>query len=156
MFRGEKEDILDLTMSPDDGSEERQGPSDYEATIAAHFGIDDRGRAADKWLADTVRLAWRARILIRLDIDLRMRLRQKAEEEAVRVFAANLRDLLLAAPAGTRPTMGLDPGFRTGVKVAVVDATGKVVATETIYPHQPQQRWDEALAVLGPVAPGHG
>jgi uncharacterized protein len=93
--------------------------------------------------------------LIRLDIDLRMRLRHAAEEEAVRVFAANLRDLLLAAPAGTRPTMGLDPGFRTGVKVAVVDATGKVVATETIYPHQPQQRWDEALAVLGRLAQQH-
>lgn len=156
MFRGEKEDVLELTMRPDDGSEEAPpGPSEYEQAIARQFDIADRGRAADRWLLDTVRLAWRARILIRLDIDLRMRLRQAAEEEAVRVFAANLRDLLLAAPAGTRPTMGLDPGFRTGVKVAVVDATGKVVATETIYPHQPQQRWDEALAVLGVLAERH-
>jgi uncharacterized protein len=156
MFRGEKEDVLELTMRPDDGTEEAPaGPSEYERAIATQFSIADRGRAADRWLLDTVRLAWRARILIRLDIDLRMRLRQAAEEEAVRVFAANLRDLLLAAPAGTRPTMGLDPGFRTGVKVAVVDATGKVVATETIYPHQPQQRWDEALAVLGALAERH-
>ncbi len=94
---------------------------------------------ADQWLLDTVRWAWRTRILVHLGIDLRMRLWQAAEDEAVRVFAANLRDLLLAAPAGTRATMGLDPGFRTGVKVAVVDATGKVVATDTIYPHVPQQ-----------------
>jgi uncharacterized protein len=156
MFRGEKEDVLELTMRPDDGSEEAPtGPSEYEQAIAKQFNVADRGRAADRWLLDTVRLAWRARILIRLDIDLRMRLRQAAEEEAVRVFAANLRDLLLAAPAGTRTTMGLDPGFRTGVKVAVVDPTGKVVATETIYPHQPQQRWDEALAVLGVLAERH-
>jgi uncharacterized protein len=156
MFRGEKEDVLDLTMRPDDGTAEETGPSEYEQAIARQFDIADRGRAADRWLLDTVRLAWRARILIRLDIDLRMRLRQAAEEEAVRVFAANLRDLLLAAPAGTRVTMGLDPGFRTGVKVAVVDATGKVVATETIFPHQPQNRWDEALAVLGRLAQVHG
>ncbi|HEV2782391.1 MAG TPA: Tex family protein [Actinophytocola sp.] len=154
MFRGEKEEILDLTLRPDD-SEDPLGPSDYERTIASHFRIADRGRPADRWLLDTVRLAWRARILVRLDVDLRMRLRQAAEEEAVRVFAANLRDLLLAAPAGTRATMGLDPGYRTGVKVAVVDRTGKVVATETIYPHQPQQRWDEALAVLAALAERH-
>jgi protein Tex len=155
MFRGEKEDMLDLTMRPEESDEAPVGPSDYEQSIAAHFRIGDQGRAADRWLLDTVRLAWRARILVRLDIDLRMRLRQSAEEEAVRVFAANLRDLLLAAPAGTRVTMGLDPGFRTGVKVAVVDATGKVVATETIYPHQPQQRWDEALAVLAALCQRH-
>ncbi len=91
-----------------------------------------------------MRWAWRTRVLLHLGIDLRMRLRQAAEDEAVRVFAANLRDLLLAAPAGSRCTMGLDPGFRTGVKVAVIDATGKVVATGTIYPHVPQRRWDEA------------
>ena len=102
-----------------------------------------------------MRWAWRTRILVQLDLDLRLRLRQEAEDEAVRVFAANLRDLLLAAPAGTRTTMGLDPGFRTGVKVAVVDATGKVVATDTIYPHKPQGRWDEALASLGKLAKQH-
>src|SRR6185312_4969490 len=123
-------------------------------------GVDDRGRPADRWLAETVRWAWRTRILMHLGIDLRMRLRQAAEVEAVRVFAANLRDLLLAAPAGSRPTMGLDPGYRTGVKVAVIDATGKVVATETIYPHvtpkdQARHRWDEALATLGRLAKKH-
>jgi uncharacterized protein len=157
MFRGEKEDVLDLTMAPDDGSEPDPvaGPSPYEQAISKRFDVADLGRPGDRWLLDTVRLAWRGRILVRLDIDLRTRLRQAAEEEAVRVFAANLRDLLLAAPAGTRPTMGLDPGFRTGVKVAVVDGTGKVVATDTIYPHQPQNRWDEALAVLGKLIQAH-
>src|SRR6266542_4972968 len=152
MLRGEKEEALDLTMEPsatpeDDGS--------FEARIAARFGIADRGRAGDRWLADTVRWAWRTLILNRLGADLRVRLSQAAEDEAVRVFAANLRDLLLAAPAGTRTTMGLDPGFRTGVKVAVVDATGKVVATQTIHPHQPQRRWDEALELLAGLARGH-
>src|SRR5262249_38101792 len=103
----------------------------------------------------TVRWAWRTRILTHLGIDIRMRLFQAAEDEAVRVFAANLRDLLLAAPAGSRATMGLDPGFRTGVKVAVVDATGKVVATETIYPHVPAQKWNESLATLARLAEKH-
>ncbi|MGH9059521.1 MAG: helix-hairpin-helix domain-containing protein, partial [Acidimicrobiales bacterium] len=134
---------------------ETPGPGRYEQAIAAAFGVDDRGRPADRWLADTVRWAWRTRILLHLGIDLRMRLRQAAEQEAVRVFATNLRDLLLAAPAGARPTMGLDPGYRTGVKVAVIDATGKVVATETIYPHVPQRRWDEARAVLARLARTH-
>src|SRR5204863_3708018 len=103
----------------------------------------------------TVRWAWRTRILLHLSVDLRMRLWQAAEDEGVRVFATNLRDLLLAAPAGTRPTMGLDPGLRTGVKVAVVDATGKAVATETIYPHQPANRWDESVAILARLAKAH-
>ncbi|HEY3753046.1 MAG TPA: Tex family protein [Pseudonocardiaceae bacterium] len=156
VFRGEKENVLDLTMAPDDmPAEPPAGPTDYERHIAARFGVDDQGRPADKWLTDTVRWAWRTRILVRLGIDLRMRLWQAAEDEAVRVFATNLRDLLLAAPAGARSTMGLDPGFRTGVKVAIVDATGKVVATDTIYPHQPQQRWDEALASLARLAEAH-
>jgi uncharacterized protein len=153
-FRGEKENVLDVTMAADDGTEV-EGPTDYERHIAGRFGVVDRGRPADKWLADTVRWAWRTRILVRLGIDLRTRLFQAAEDEAVRVFATNLRDLLLAAPAGARTTMGLDPGFRTGVKVAVVDATGKVVATDTIYPHQPQQRWDEALVSLATLAAQH-
>jgi protein Tex len=156
VFRGEKENVLDLTMAPDDmPAEPPAGPTDYEQHIAARFNVADRGRPADKWLGDTVRWAWRTRILVRLGIDLRMRLWQAAEDEAVRVFATNLRDLLLAAPAGARSTMGLDPGFRTGVKVAIVDATGKVVATDTIYPHQPQQRWDEALGSLARLAEAH-
>jgi uncharacterized protein len=156
MFRGEKEEILDLTVEPEEPSDEpKVGPSDFETRIAQQFGIAANGRPADKWLTDTVRWAWRTKILLHLGIDLRMRLRQSAEDEAVRVFAANLRDLLLAAPAGTRATMGLDPGFRTGVKVAVVDATGKVVATEVIYPHQPQNQWDRSIAVLGKLAAEH-
>src|SRR6266536_262332 len=171
MFRGESEEVLDLTFAPEEapgpgdvrGPEEAPGPttpraglSGCERRVAQRFGIADRGRAADRWLMDTVRWAWRTRILVRIGIDVRARLWQAAEDEAVRVFAANLRDLLLAAPAGTRATMGLDPGYRTGVKVAVVDATGKVVATGTVYPHQPQRRWDEAVAVLGRLARSHG
>ncbi|NKQ54064.1 RNA-binding transcriptional accessory protein [Amycolatopsis sp. K13G38] len=156
MFRGEKEEVLDLTVEPEEPSDEpRVGPGEYEQRIAQRFGIADQGRAGDKWLLDTVRWAWRTKILLHLGIDLRLRLRQAAEDEAVRVFAANLRDLLLAAPAGTRATMGLDPGYRTGVKVAVVDATGKVVATDTIYPHQPANRWDESIAKLAKLAAEH-
>ncbi|WP_405997428.1 Tex family protein [Streptomyces sp. NBC_00829] len=154
MFRGEKEDVLDLVLEPEEPSEQ-PGPSLYESSIARRFGVADRGRPGDKWLGDTVRWAWRTRILVHLGIDLRLRLRTAAEDEAVRVFAANLRDLLLAAPAGTRATLGLDPGFRTGVKVAVVDATGKVVATDTIYPHVPANKWDESLAKLARLAKEH-
>ncbi len=151
LFRGEKEEILDLTLDP----AEQDSPSDYEMRIARRFAIPPSGAAASGWLMDTVRWAWRTRILVHLGIDLRMRLWQAAEDAAARVFAANLRDLLLAAPAGTRVVMGLDPGFRTGVKVAVVDATGKVVATETIHPHEPRRRWDEAVAVLARLARSH-
>ncbi|MEV4432528.1 Tex family protein [Streptomyces sp. NPDC049555] len=156
MLRGEKEEVLDLTLEPEPADERTEGPGPYEQMIARRFGIADRGRPADKWLGDTVRWAWRTRVLVHLGIDLRLRLRQAAEDEAVRVFAANLRDLLLAAPAGTRATMGLDPGFRTGVKVAVVDATGKVAATETVYPHVPQNKWDASLATLARLAREHG
>ena len=148
LYRGEKEEILELTLEPE---EEDGEVTAYERAIARRFEVP----LSSRWLAEAVRWAWRTRIMVRLDLDLRLRLRQEAEDEAVRVFAANLRDLLLAAPAGTRTTMGLDPGFRTGVKVAVVDATGKVVATETIYPHKPQGRWDEALATLGKLAQQH-
>jgi uncharacterized protein len=167
MFRGEKADMLDLTLDPADapgqGAPGQGAPvqsvpgqgSAYEARIAERFGIADQGRAADKWLAETVRWAWRTRIQVHLGIDLRMRLWQAAEDEAVRVFAANLRDLLLAAPAGARTAMGLDPGLRTGVKVAIVDETGKAVATETIYPHEPRRRWDESIAVLARLAAQH-
>ncbi|OKI45186.1 Tex family protein [Micromonospora sp. CB01531] len=158
MLRGEKEGVLDLTMDPEsEGNSDAvaSGPTRYEAAIAGRFGVSDQGRPADKWLTDTVRWAWRTRILIHLGADLRMRLWQAAEEEAVRVFATNLRDLLLAAPAGTRATMGLDPGLRTGVKVAVVDATGKVVATHTIYPHEPRRQWDASIDVLAKLAAAH-
>jgi uncharacterized protein len=151
MFRAEKEEILDLTLDPNGDAD---GQS-YEQPIAERFGVRDRGRPADHWLLDTVTWAWRTRVLVHLGIDLRMRLWQAAEAEAVDVFAANLRDLLLAAPAGQRATMGLDPGFRTGVKVAVIDQTGKATATHTIYPHVPQHKWDESLAILAHLAREH-
>lgn len=154
MLRGEKEDVLDLVLEPEEPSQE-PGPSGYENMVARRFGIADRGRPGDKWLGDTVRWAWRTRILVHLGIDLRLRLRTAAEDEAVRVFASNLRDLLLAAPAGTRATLGLDPGFRTGVKVAVVDATGKVVATDVIHPHVPANRWEESLTKLERLCRAH-
>jgi uncharacterized protein len=154
-FRGEKEEILDLTMDPGDTEPTGEQLGDFEFQIARHFGISSGGGPAGRWLTATVRWAWRTRILVHLGADLRVRLWQRAEEDAVAVFAANLRDLLLAAPAGTRPVLGLDPGFRTGVKVAVVDATGKVVATETIYPHEPHRRWQESLAVLARLAAAH-
>ncbi|MDQ0792702.1 Tex family protein [Streptomyces sp. B1I3] len=156
MLRGEKEDVLDLVLEPEDPADaDLPGPSAYENMIARRFGVADRGRPGDKWLGDTVRWAWRTRILVHLGIDLRLRLRTAAEDEAVRVFASNLRDLLLAAPAGTRATLGLDPGFRTGVKVAVVDATGKVVATDVIHPHVPANKWDQSLATLERLAREH-
>ncbi|MCL2730831.1 MAG: RNA-binding transcriptional accessory protein, partial [Actinomycetia bacterium] len=160
MFRAEKEEILDLTFSPvavsgDDLAETLEPDADYTAPIAERFGIADQGRPADKWLTDTVRWAWRTRILVHLGIDTRMRLWSEAETEAVDVFAANLRDLLLAAPAGQRATLGLDPGLRTGTKVAIVDSTGKVTATHTIYPHAPKNQWDESIHVLAKLAAEH-
>ena len=159
LCRGEREEILGLTVEPDDPATRPPAsqaiPSAYELRIMRVYGISDQGRPGDKWLVDTVRWAWRTKITIMLSIDLRLRLWTAAEEEAVRVFASNLRDLLLAAPAGARPTLGLDPGYRSGVKVAVVDATGKVVATSTIYPHEPQRRWDESLAILARLVREH-
>lgn len=156
LLRGEKEEILQLQLEPDTEELEPGARSVYEGRIAVKFDIADRGRAADNWLLDTVRWAWRTKLQVSLGIDTRMRLRQAAEKDAVDVFAANLRDLLLAAPAGTRATMGLDPGYRTGVKVAVVDATGKVVATEVIYPHKPQGQTEKSLAVLGALVARFG
>ncbi|MFD6133484.1 Tex family protein, partial [Streptomyces diastaticus] len=156
MLRGEKEGVLDLALEPEEPQADPSAPSSYEVEVASRFGIADRGRPGDKWLLDTARWAWRTRIMVHLGIDVRSRLRTAAEDEAVRVFAANLRDLLLAAPAGTRATLGLDPGFRTGVKVAVVDATGKVVATDTVYPHVPRNQWDGALEKLAALAKAHG
>ena len=155
MFRGEKEEILDLKMEAEGADTPPGQPGLFENRIVAQFAISDRGRAADRWLFDCVRWAWRTRIQMNIGVDLRLRLWQAAEDEAVRVFAGNLRDLLLAAPAGTRATMGLDPGFRTGVKVAVVDRTGKVLDTAAVFPHEPQRRWDEAMAVLAALAKRH-
>ena len=149
LFRGEKEEILDLTLEP--GAED----AEFEQRIAGRFGIRDERRPADPWLQATVHWAWRTRILTHLSVDIRVRLWQAAEDEAVRVFAANVRDLLLAAPAGARTTIGLDPGFRTGVKVAITDGTGKVLGTATIYPHEPHRRWDEAIDTLARLAKQH-
>ena len=149
LFRGEKEGVLDLSLEP--GVDDQEN----EARIADRFGLTNQGRPADPWLGACVHWAWRTRILTHLSVDMRVRLWQTAEDDAVRVFAANLRDLLLAAPAGARTTIGLDPGFRTGVKVAVTDGTGKVLDTTAIYPHEPQRRWDEALATLARLARQH-
>src|SRR5882757_1830789 len=155
LFRGEKEEILELQILPDAQVPVANVPSPYELKIMQRFLISDQGRPGDRWLVETARWAWRTKIQVHLNIDLRMRLWTSAETEGVRVFASNLRDLLLAAPAGARVTMGLDPGFRSGVKVAIVDATGKVVATSVVYPHEPQKQWDATLATLGKLAVAH-
>ncbi|WP_269938732.1 Tex family protein [Arthrobacter sp. HY1533] len=158
LLRGEKEGVLSLDLAeadPRDADAQAQARAGYENAVAHSLGIAESGRAADTWLMTSARLAWRTRILTRLSVDLRVRLFQSAEEESVRVFAANLRDVLLAAPAGNRATLGLDPGLRTGTKVAVVDGTGKVAATETIYPHAPARKWTESLATLVRLAQRH-
>ncbi|WP_442862057.1 Tex family protein [Arthrobacter sp. H-02-3] len=159
LLRGEKDGVLELDLAeaaPDDDAALTAARGRYEAAVARFLGVADRGRPADAWLLQTAQLAWRSRVLARLTADLRSRMFAAAEDEAVRVFAANLRDVLLAAPAGNRATLGLDPGLRTGVKVAVVDGTGKVVATDTIYPHAPARKWDEALRTLVGLAKTHG
>ncbi|MCA1925094.1 MAG: RNA-binding transcriptional accessory protein [Thiobacillus sp.] len=158
VFRGRREALLDVRLRL--GSEPVQPAwgdphNPCEARIAARFGISDRSRPADRWLMDSVRFAWRVKIGMHLETELMGALRARAETEAIQVFARNLRDLLLAAPAGPRATMGLDPGVRTGVKVAVVDATGKVVDTATVYPHPPRNDWDGALNTLGRLAARH-
>ena len=153
LFRGRNEGILHLSLQL--GDDQEAGDRHCEAIVAGHFHVRDAGRSADGWLRDTVRIAWRTKLFPRIDVDLKLRLREAAEQEAVRVFAGNLKDLLLAAPAGTRPTMGLDPGLRTGVKVAVVDATGKLLETAVVYPHAPRNQWSEAIAQLALLAERH-
>ncbi|MBT2551218.1 RNA-binding transcriptional accessory protein [Arthrobacter sp. ISL-65] len=158
LLRGEKDGVLELDLAeaePADGDALAAARTRYESALARFLGVADRGRPADAWLLQTAQVAWRSRVLARLTADLRGRMFAAAEDEAVRVFAANLRDVLLAAPAGNRSTLGLDPGLRTGVKVAVVDGTGKVVATDTVYPHAPARKWDEALATLTRLARKH-
>ncbi|WP_372424712.1 Tex family protein [Salinarimonas chemoclinalis] len=156
IFRAEKEEVLSVSLTEIPENAPDTAKDAYPAKIRARFGLADRGRPGDAWLAKAAGFAWRTKISLSIALDARARLWAKAEEESIRVFAANLRDLLLAAPAGARATMGLDPGYRTGVKVAVVDATGKVVATDTIYPHEPQRRWDAALATLEGLVRRHG
>ena len=153
LFRGRNEGVLQLSLEIGDPA--APGPDPGERRVAAQFSIRDESRPADAWLRETVRWTWRVKLLPHLETELKQRLREAAEEEAIRVFASNLRDLLLAAPAGARPTLGLDPGLRTGVKVAVVDATGKLVDTATIYPHVPRNQWDASLHVLAELCRSH-
>jgi uncharacterized protein len=159
LFRGRHEGVLRLHVDlPSEKSalqERTAGLGEPERRIATRMGIAARGRAADAWLVETVRCAWKFKILIHLGIDAEAKLREQAEAEAIRVFGRNLRDLLLAAPAGQRTTMGLDPGIRTGVKVAVVDGTGKVLGTATVYPFQPRNDRDGALRTLATLATTH-
>nr|MBS0020152.1 RNA-binding transcriptional accessory protein [Gammaproteobacteria bacterium] len=153
LLRGRNEGILHLSLQI--GDDQEAGDRYCEAVVAKQFHIRDAGRAADGWLQDTVRIAWRTKLFPRIDVDLKLRLREAAEQHAVQVFAGNLKDLLLAAPAGARAAMGLDPGLRTGVKVAVVDTTGKLLETAVIYPHAPKQQWTQAIAQLATLAERH-
>ncbi len=155
MFRGRNEDVLRVTLRT--GQELRDPPesSPCIAMIARHVGIEDKGRAADKWLAETVRWTWLVKLSLHFETELMGALRERAEAEAIRVFARNLHDLLLAAPAGPQTVIGLDPGIRTGVKVAVVDATGKLLDTTTIYPHEPRRDWEVSIAALRALAQQH-
>jgi uncharacterized protein len=155
LLRGRKEGILRLTVVlPDE--EGAAGPTEPERRIAAKAGITQKGRPADAWLTETVRWTWKVRMLAHLDSGTEQRLREQAEAEAIRVFGRNLHDLLLAAPAGQRTTIGLDPGLRTGVKVAVIDGTGKVLDTATVYPHEPRRDWEGTLRTLATLCARHG
>jgi len=168
LLRASKEGIIDLALVPfasgapkvvaSDALDEAiaQGHAEAEGRIAVKLGIGDKGRAADRWLLDTVRQTWRVKLHLHLSIDLLGAARASAEDEAIRVFGENLKDLLMAAPAGPKVVMGLDPGIRTGVKVAVVDATGKLLDTATVYPHEPRNQWDASLAQLALLCRKHG
>jgi protein Tex len=152
LLRGHNEGILQLDLDvPHDGTQ----PHPAEGKIRLAFGVAERGRPADAWLLESVRLAWRSRLAAALQTDLLLRLKERADADAISVFSNNLKDLLLAAPAGARVTMGLDPGFRTGVKIAVVDATGRLVTTATIYPHEPKNDWRGALTTLAALCLKH-
>ncbi|MGE6372937.1 Tex family protein [Stutzerimonas stutzeri] len=153
IFRGRNEGILSVSLKVGDETPGSMHPG--EGMIGERFGIANRGRAADKWLAEVVRWTWKVKLYTHLETDLLGELRDKAEDEAISVFARNLHDLLLAAPAGPRATLALDPGLRTGCKVAVVDATGKLLETATVYPHAPRNDWDGTLAILAKLCAKH-
>jgi len=158
LLRGRREGMLEVSLRLDSEAEKPKWDAPHnpcEGRIAAAFGIKNLGRPADKWLADTARWTWRVKSFMHLETELMGALRERAELDAINVFALNLKALLLAAPAGPRATMGLDPGLRTGVKVALVDATGKVLETAVIYPHQPRNDWDGSLHLLGQLAARH-
>ncbi|TPG11424.1 RNA-binding transcriptional accessory protein [Rhodanobacter glycinis] len=153
LMRARNEGVIELELCPAADSE--QGHAEGEGRVAARADIHHRGRAADAWLRETVRLTWRVKLHLHLTLDLFGRVREGAEDEAIRVFGDNLKDLMLAAPAGAKTVMGLDPGIRTGCKVAVVDATGKVLATDVIYPLEPKRQWNESLASLARLCKQH-
>ncbi|MCQ4325178.1 RNA-binding transcriptional accessory protein [Stutzerimonas stutzeri] len=153
IFRGRNEGILGVSLKVGEETPGSMHPG--ETMIGERFGIANRGRAADKWLAEVVRWTWKVKLYTHLETDLLGELRDKAEDEAISVFARNLHDLLLAAPAGPRATLALDPGLRTGCKVAVVDATGKLLDTATVYPHAPRNDWDGTLAILAKLCAKH-
>ncbi len=153
LFRARREDILFLELDP--GSDAEAGHVYAEGRVAFKAGIRDAGRPGDRWLLDACRLTWRAKLHMHLLLDLFNQAREKAEAEAIAVFGDNLKDLLLAAPAGPKTVLGLDPGIRTGCKIAVVDATGKLVATDTIYPHEPRRQWDQSLQTIKQLCMKH-
>ncbi|MEJ2440998.1 MAG: Tex family protein [Gammaproteobacteria bacterium] len=157
LFRGRNEGVLrvKLFVPKQDDLEVISDLGVCDAMVARHFNLSQQGRAADNWLMEGARWGWRVKLTLQMETELFMRIRERAEEEAIRVFGENLRDLLLAAPAGTRATLGLDPGLRTGVKVVVLDATGKLLEHATIYPHAPKNRWDESIATLARLAAKH-
>ena len=152
LFRGQRLGILALDLIVDD---DRPSPTPCEMRIAGRFRIENQGRPADGWLSDVVRWTWKIKLFTRLDLDLKTRLRESAEEAAIGVFAANLKDLLLSAPAGHHAIMGLDPGIRTGVKVGIIDPTGKILETATIYPHPPKKQWDSSIQRLAGLIGRH-
>ena len=158
LFRGRNESMLQVSLVLDSELNTETKPVGHnpcEARIAARFGIKEQGRPADKWLSDTVRWTWKIKVFMHLELELMNALRERAEEEAIRVFGRNLKDLLLAAPAGPRAVLGLDPGIRTGCKIAVVDRTGKLLDTATIYPHEPRCDWEGSLHVLAALCAKH-
>ncbi|MBS3934893.1 MAG: RNA-binding transcriptional accessory protein [Sulfuritalea sp.] len=156
LLRGRNEDVLRLAIKTEQELRDPPESSPCIAMIAGHVGMRDRGRAADKWLLETARWTWLVKLSLHFETELMGALRERAEEEAIRVFARNLHDLLLAAPAGPKAVIGLDPGIRTGVKVAVVDATGKLLETTTLYPHEPRRDWEVSIAALHRLAQKHG
>ena len=159
LLRGRNEGFLNVTLVLDSELNEdavKPGPSPCEQRIAARFGIKAQNRPADKWLQDTVRWTWKVKVYTHLELELVNELRERAEEEAIRIFGKNLKDLLLAAPAGQHVTMGVDPGIRTGCKIAVVDATGKLLDTATIYPHEPRNDWGGSISTIARLASTHG
>ncbi|WP_067515661.1 Tex family protein [Endozoicomonas ascidiicola] len=155
IFRGRNEGVLQASIKLADEPEDRRATHPCEKLVADFWKVEHKGRAGDDWLKDVVRWTWRVKLLSQLETELMTRIRENSEEEAIKVFAKNLKDLMLAAPAGLRPTLGLDPGLRTGVKVAVVDGTGKLVEYTTIYPHAPQKKWKEALGTLATLCLTH-